>query len=56
MEDLEANQAILIAALREIAKGEGPFSLDPLTHAANTIEAMKDTAKRALDSISWPQR
>jgi hypothetical protein len=31
-------------ALLEIAKGEGPFSRDPLTHAENTIEAMKELA------------
>ena len=38
----------LVAALKEIARGEGPFSLDPLTHASNTIEAMKTIARAAL--------
>ena len=34
----------LEAALREIAKGAGPFSRDPLTHAFNCIESMKAIA------------
>lgn len=37
-------------ALEEIAKGEGAFSLDPLTHASNTIDSMKEIAKQALSS------
>lgn len=32
--------AELLEALRQIAKGEGRFSRDPLTHASNTIEDM----------------
>jgi len=35
-------------ALREIAKGEGRFSRDPLTHASNTVEDMKAIAAAAL--------
>jgi len=35
-------------ALREIAKGEGPYNRDPLEHAANCIEHMKETARTAL--------
>lgn len=35
-------------ALRQIAKGEGRFSRDPLTHASNTIEDMKALAVAAL--------
>jgi hypothetical protein len=35
-------------ALREIAKGAGPYSRDPLEHARSTIEAMKSLAKEAL--------
>lgn len=38
----------LVAALREIAKGEGAFNRDPLTHAENTIENMKSIARAAL--------
>lgn len=34
--------------LKEIKKGSGPFSRDPLTHAGNTIEAMKADAERGL--------
>jgi len=35
-------------ALKEIQKGEGAYSLDPLTHAGNCIENMKDIAEQAL--------
>lgn len=35
----------MLAALREIAKGEGRFSLDHHEHACNTIEDMKAIAK-----------
>lgn len=38
----------LVLALREIAKGEGAFSLDPLVHASNTIDSMKEIAQTAL--------
>lgn len=38
----------LLAALEEIAEGAGPFSQDPLEHAANTIEAMKELARAAI--------
>ena len=35
-------------ALEEIVKGMGPYSRDPLEHAGNTIEAMKQLAADAL--------
>lgn len=35
-------------ALAEIAKGEGAFSRDQLTHAKNTIDSMKQIARGAL--------
>ena len=38
-------------ALAQIAKGEGPYAQDPLTHAANVIEAMKDLARAALTKL-----
>jgi DNA repair exonuclease SbcCD ATPase subunit len=38
----------LRAALEEIAKGEGRYSKDPLTHASNTIEDMIEIAREAL--------
>jgi hypothetical protein len=38
----------MLEALREIAKGEGRFSRDPLEHAANTIEDMKALAEAAI--------
>lgn len=39
-------------ALTEIAEGKGPFSRDPLTHASNTIDAMKELARQALEAPS----
>ena len=41
----------LIAALAEIAKGEGAYSRDPLIHAGNTIDNMKGIAKAALAAL-----
>lgn len=38
----------LLEALREIAKGEGAFSLDPLTHCSNTVDSMKAIALAAI--------
>lgn len=35
-------------ALREISKGQGPYSRDPLTHAGNCIEDMRGIALAAL--------
>jgi hypothetical protein len=45
---LDAEIARLRAALTEISKGEGAFSRDPLTHAVNTIDSMKQIARDAL--------
>lgn len=42
----------LRTALQEIAKGEGRYSTDQLTHASNTIEDMKELALRALKRSS----
>lgn len=49
---LSAEQRIkaLEKALREISKGEGRFSRDPLEHASNTIEDMKALAIEAIQS------
>ena len=44
---LEENQE-LIEALKIIAKGEGAFSRDPLTHAGNTIDNMISIAEKAI--------
>lgn len=41
-------------ALREIAKGEGEFSRDPLQHATNTIDSMKEIASTALSPRTNP--
>lgn len=38
----------MLAALEEIAKGEGRFSRDPLTHATNTVEDMQALAVAAI--------
>lgn len=42
------SEATLLAALEEIAKGEGRFNVDPLAHAENTIEDMKAIAREAI--------
>lgn len=42
-------------ALEEIAKGEGPFSRDPLTHASNTIDSMVAIAVTALAKAGGPK-
>ena len=36
-------------ALREIAKKEGPFAVDRLTHAENTIDTMAEIADRYFE-------
>ena len=41
----------LLTLLREIAKGEGEFSRDPLVHAENCIESMKALARAAIRQI-----
>jgi len=46
--ELIANLRHAREGLREIAKGEGAYSRDPLEHAANCIESMKDLARRYL--------
>ena len=52
--DLKARIEVLEGSLREIAKGEGRFSRDPLTHATNTIEDMKAIAEAALRGEEKP--
>ena len=47
---LIAESPMLLEALREIAKGEGAFSRDPLIHAGNTIDSMKSIAKTAIEA------
>lgn len=39
----------LIAALRQIAKGEGRYSRNKLTHAGNTIDDMTAIALSAIE-------
>ena len=41
----------LFTALKEISKGDGEFSRDPLTHAQNCIENMKGIAKEAIAEV-----
>jgi hypothetical protein len=44
--------ATLRQALTEIEKGEGRYSRDPLTHASNTIEDMRELARAAVGASS----
>jgi hypothetical protein len=46
---LREKNSVLREALEEIAKGEGAFSRDPLTHAANCIDRAVATAKKVLE-------
>ena len=46
--DLMNENTRLREALKEIAKVEGRYSRNPLTHASNTIEDMQDLAIAAL--------
>jgi len=50
----EERLATVVAHLKTIVRGEGPFSLDHLTHATNTIEAMKAEARAALALLAKP--
>jgi len=45
---LQAELARTKAALAEISLGMGAFSRDPLEHAENCIENMKEIARNAL--------
>ena len=47
---LEAKVEKMQKALEEIQEGAGPFSMDQLTHAENTIDAMKGFARQALEN------
>ena len=41
----------LVTALKEIAKGKGPFNRNPLLHAENVIEEAKATANALLAKV-----
>lgn len=45
----------LMAYLSEIAKGAGPYSRDPLTHADNCIEHMKQMANDAINGLEFDE-
>jgi hypothetical protein len=45
-----AKVAALREALQQIAKGEGPFSRDPLTFASNVVQESINIARSALDT------
>ena len=49
--DLEAQNAQLLAALENVAKCEGAYSRDELTHARNTIENMAKIAEDAIAAV-----
>ncbi len=46
----------MIAALKEIAKGDGAFDRDPLVHASNCIENMESLAKAAIKKAERGKR
>lgn len=51
MDTIGFERDVAIDALRTIAKGEGPFSVDHHQFAKNVIEAMKKTAHAALEKL-----
>lgn len=51
LEKTKQQNVILMDAMKEIAKGEGAFSMDKLTHANNTIDNMMSIAKQALSQV-----
>jgi hypothetical protein len=46
---------LAIEALREISLGMGEFNRDPLRHAENTIDSMKEIAVEAFTKIGDAQ-
>lgn len=50
--ELEIQNQKLLNALREIARGEGAYSRDELTHARNTIENTLKIANKAIDEYT----
>ncbi len=47
-QDAEAHIDKMEDALKEIAKGDGKYDLEPLKHAGNCIDNMKEIAEQAL--------
>ena len=45
----------LEGVLNEIAEGKGRYSMEPLEHASNTIEDMKELANDAIARVSLGQ-
>ena len=41
----------MLEALKEIAKMEGAYSRDPLTHAENVIENLTNIANKAIAKV-----
>lgn len=44
----------MIDCLQEIEKGEGAYNRDPLEHASNTIDSMKEIARSLLKELEAP--
>ena len=45
----------LLAALKEIAKGEGAYNRDPLIHCGKVVDSMKAIALAAIVRATSPQ-
>ena len=52
---LKENAPKLLEALKEIAEGKGPYSMDRLKHADNTIQNMIKLAKDAIALVEPSQ-
>ncbi len=48
------NHDSLLEALREITEGLGLYSEDRMQHAENTIESMKNIARKAIEKVEAP--
>ena len=48
VDGLRSQRDALKAALEEISEGKGRYDMDPMQHAINTIDDMKELASEAL--------
>jgi hypothetical protein len=55
MPDQHVGNTYYRAALREIAKGYGKYSRDPLEHCSNVVENMQHIARQALEHKWEPE-
>lgn len=42
---------VLLNALQEIRRTKGPYDMNPIIHAQNTIQNLKEIADKAIEKI-----